>query len=46
MSNKNGEKSLDFKVDSWESLDDNQEKDATTKEGAVWGVVFSLPNSL
>ena len=38
--NKNGQNSLRFKQISWESLDENHEKEGTTTKGTPWEVSF------
>ena len=43
---KNDENSLRFKGKSWESLDENHEKEGTTTKGTLLGVMFSLVDSL
>ena len=43
---KNDENSLRFKGNSWESLDENHEKEGTTTKGTSQGAMFSLGDSL
>ena len=43
---KNGQNSLRFKQISWESLDENHEKEGTTTKNTSQGVMFSLGDSL
>ena len=43
---KNYENALRCKQTSWESLDENHEKEGTTTKGGIWELSFSLPDSL